>query len=115
VSPCFADDLALALKNHACTAKVTSDTGRHTPVARQLVVDSHGATLTTPRYRWDYRRPGAWLPLSMRDPDPAPFEPDVRYAFYAPSGPERKTWRGWWGTLQRTSTDAEATAMRETA
>ena len=56
-------------------------------VARQVILDSQGATLTTPRYRWDYRRPGAWLPLSMRDHG------------------EHRTWRGWWGTLQRTTVE----------
>jgi hypothetical protein len=88
---------------------------RPTPVARQLIVDSHGATFTTPRYRWDYRRPGAWLPLSMRDLGLALFEPDVGKLWTVPPGPECKIWRGWWGTLQRTSTDIEETAMRETA
>lgn len=87
---------------------------RPTPVVHQLIVDSHGATFTTPRYRWDYRRPGAWLPLSMRDHGPPAFEPDYSRAWMWPVVPERKTWRGWWGTLQRTDMTEAATATRET-
>lgn len=88
--------------------------GRKTPVVRQLIIDSHGATFTTPRYRWDYRRPGAWLPLSMRpQPEPA-FQPDLTRLWLAgETFPERKTWRGWWGTLQRTDMTEPVTAMRE--
>lgn len=115
-SPEFADDLALALRSHLCSAKppMVSIAGRATPVVRQLIIDSHGATFTTPRHRWDYRRPGAWLPLSMRPQPESAFEADVSRLWAVEPGPEGKTWRGWWGTLQRTDMTEAVTAMRET-
>jgi hypothetical protein len=116
VSTELIDNLTREMDNHRCkTVQPPVRAGRTTPVARQLIVDSHGATFTTPRYRWDYRRPGAWLPLSMRGLGLTPFEPDYRWAYLWSGAPSAKTWRGWWGTLQRTSMDAEVTAMRKTA
>lgn len=59
-------------------------------------LDRAGLLVSVPGVTVAWWRPGAWLPLTVRE---------TIYATRKPGRPRRRVWRGWWGTVRVTWPD----------